>query len=118
MQYRATAAIVTLVVLAVLGSGCRSMTGHSLGTNIDDTLTTAQVKARLSATDWHHLTWMDVDTKAGTVYLTGNVRSDTDRQRAVQLAQSTAGVRQVVNNLQVVSTPQASSAQPPATGTR
>jgi hyperosmotically inducible protein len=102
MQKPATTAIFTLIVLIGLGSGCRSMTGRSLGTNIDDKLTNAQVKARLSATEVRNLTWVDVDTKSGVVYLSGNVRADADRQQAEDLARRSAGVRQVVNNLQVV----------------
>jgi osmotically-inducible protein OsmY len=118
MQKRVIATTLTLIVLIGLGTGCRSMTGRSLGTNIDDKTTTVQVKTRLSAHDVRNLTWVDVDTKSGVVYLTGTVRSEADKQRAEELARSHAGVRQVVNNLQLPAAASASASPRPAATTR
>src|SRR5687768_579768 len=58
MQKRVTAATLTLLTLIGLGTGCRAMTGRSLGTNIDDLTTTAQVKTRLSVTNIRNSTWV------------------------------------------------------------
>lgn len=117
MQKRLTAATFTLVLVIGLGTGCRAMTGRSLGTNIDDKIITFQVKARASADNLRNLTWMDVDTKSGVVYLTGAAASDGQKQRAEALARSQAGVREVVNHLEV-SGPVSASGQQPAASTR
>ena len=44
---------------------------------------------------------IDVDTQAGVVTLTGTVRSEAERQRAVALARETEGVTQVIDRLQL-----------------
>jgi osmotically-inducible protein OsmY len=88
-----------LITLIGLGTGCRAMTGRSLGTNTDDLLTTAQVKTRLSVSNVRNITWVDVDTKHGVVFLSGTARSEADRQQAEAIARGNAGVRQVVNNI-------------------
>ena len=115
MTKRSTTAILALAALTCLGSGCRAMTGRSLGTNIDDRTTNAQVKARISAHELRNLTWVDVDTKSSVVYLSGHVTSPAQKQRAEELARRTAGVREVVNNLQVVDAATASDARPTTT---
>lgn len=115
MQKRVIVVALTLVALIGLGTGCRSMTGRSLGTNIDDKTINAQVKARLSAHDWRNLTWVDVDTKSGVVYLIGNVRTEAEKERVTELAQGHVGVRQVVNNLQVMEPHPAASPRPAST---
>jgi hypothetical protein len=90
----------TLVVL-VLAVGCRSMTGQSLGTNIDNKTMTANVKARLAADQLQNLTWVDVDSDAGTVFLHGTATTQAQKARATEIAQSVNGVKKVVNNIQV-----------------
>src|ERR1043166_9436409 len=52
--------IVMMAVLSVL-SGCRSMTGKSAGTNIDDASITAAVKSKLVAEKASNLTRVHVD---------------------------------------------------------
>jgi BON domain len=98
---RPTVVLVALLALPVLGGGCRAMTGRSLATNVDDMKTTASVKTRLSADHLRNLTWVDVGTRSGVVYLTGNAPSAADKQRAEEVARAVTGVRGVVNNLQV-----------------
>ena len=44
---------------------------------------------------------LDVDTVAGVVTLKGVVRSEAERQRALQLARETEGVKQVIDQLSV-----------------
>ncbi len=91
---------VTLAVLALV-SGCRTMTGKSAGTNVDDASVTAAVKTKLVADQATNLTRVDVDTNNGTVYLNGSVDSAEQKARAEQLAWQAMGVKSVVNNLQV-----------------
>jgi hypothetical protein len=77
------------------------MTGQSLGTNVDNQTTTATVKARLTADQLQNLTWVDVDTSAGTVYLTGTATTEAQKQRATEIARTVDGVQRVVNNIVV-----------------
>ena len=56
---------------------------------------TAKVKSSLLADPVVSATAIDVDTTAGAVSLNGIVKSEQERQRAIQLAQSTQGVRVV-----------------------
>ena len=98
-QYRMFALLLMIVSLA---SACQSLTGKTIGTNIDDTTITASVKTKLVADKPTNLTRVDVDTNNGTVYLNGAVDSAEQKARAEQLAWQANGVKGVVNNLQVL----------------
>ena len=91
---------ILLMILAMVGS-CRSLTGKSAGTNIDDATITAAVKAKLVSDKATNLTRVHVDTNNATVYLNGTVDSAERKTRAEQLAWQAKGVKSVVNNLQV-----------------
>jgi osmotically-inducible protein OsmY len=67
----------------------------------DDTAITAKVKAAILAEPGLKTLQINVDTKDATVTLTGNVDSDMLRDRAKQIAMSTEGVKNVVDNLSV-----------------
>jgi hyperosmotically inducible protein len=85
------------IVIAVLFlMGCTAMTGRqSVGEAVDDTAITAKVKSSLLADSVVRASTIDVDTTNGAVSLNGIVKSEQERQRAIQLAQSTQGVRVV-----------------------
>ncbi len=100
---KGVAKYVTMVgVVLMLAAGCRTMTGQSLGQNVDDTTTTASVKTELTKANLRSLTWVDVDTVRGTVYLHGTARSQAEKDHATQVARAAAGTDKVVNNIQVV----------------
>jgi len=82
-------------------TGCKALTGETLGQNIDDTNITATVKAKLTADKASNLTRVEVNTTNSVVYLTGIVDSAAQRERAEQIASQVGGVKSVVNNLQV-----------------
>ncbi|HEY2969716.1 MAG TPA: BON domain-containing protein [Casimicrobiaceae bacterium] len=67
----------------------------------DDTAITAKVKAAILAEPGLKSLQINVDTKDATVTLSGNVESDMLRDRAKQIAMSTEGVKNVVDNLSV-----------------
>jgi hyperosmotically inducible protein len=83
--------------------GCTAMAGRqSVGEAVDDTTITAKVKSSLLADSVVSGSVIDVDTTNGAVSLNGIVRSEQERQRAIQLAQNTQGVRVVdARNLMV-----------------
>jgi hyperosmotically inducible periplasmic protein len=101
MSAVAVRSIAVLLVLVAVTVGCRSVTGKSAGTNVDDATITASVKSKLVADKATNLTRVDVDTNNGTVYLNGTVDSAEQKTRAEQLAWQAQGVKSVVNNLQV-----------------
>ena len=65
----------------------------------DDAAVTTKVKAALFAEPGLKTLQINVDTHDAVVTLGGTVDSDTLRQRAVQIATATNGVRQVVDKL-------------------
>ncbi len=69
----------------------------------DDTAITAKVKAAILAEPGLKSLQINVDSKGGTVTLSGNVASDNLRDRAKQIAMGTDGVKNVVDNLTVKS---------------
>jgi osmotically-inducible protein OsmY len=101
MHYASRLLSITFFVVALV-SGCTALTGKSAGTNVDDAGITASVKTNLaSERGMQTLTSIDVDTNRGVVSLNGVVESSTAKQRAVEIARQTSGVKSVVNNLQV-----------------
>jgi hyperosmotically inducible periplasmic protein len=96
-------AILAVLVLALQLSGCTSLTGETLGQNVDDTTVTTSVKSKLALEKVSSLTRVGVDTVKGVVHLTGIVENPEMRDRAESIARSVGGVRGVVNNLQVQS---------------
>jgi osmotically-inducible protein OsmY len=68
---------------------------------IEDGALTSKIKAKMALDDTVKALSLDVDTRAGVVTLTGTVRSEGERQRALALARETEGVTQVVDRLQL-----------------
>jgi hyperosmotically inducible protein len=62
---------------------------------------TTNVKSKMAADDTVKAHEINVDTKNGVVTLTGDVDSAIAKERAVQIARTTDGVREVVDNLTV-----------------
>jgi hypothetical protein len=109
-----TGVVAGLAMLAM--AGCQTMTGRTAGRYADDGKITTEVKAKLAADRLSNLTRVGVTTTNGVVYLTGVVDSPDRAARAVQIAQTVPGVRQVVDEMQVAQAPPpptASAAPPP-----
>lgn len=109
---------------ATLGlTGCEQHSGDSVGRSVDratakmesqtsqatdkvaiamdDTAITAKVKAAILAEPGLKSLEINVDTKDATVTLSGSVGSDMLRDRAKQIAMTTEGVKNVVDNISV-----------------
>ena len=67
----------------------------------DDAALTAKVKAALFAEPGLKTLQIDVETHEAVVTLAGSVDSDVLHQRALQIAGSLTGVRQVIDKLVV-----------------
>ena len=86
-----------LMVLVAI-SGCVATTVEQT----DDATLTTYVKTQLAADKPNPLTRVGVETKGGIVYLTGEVETAEQKSRAGTVASQVKGVKQVVNNLQVI----------------
>ena len=92
---------VTAAFLLLIG-GCQAMTGETAGQNIDDGTLTTSVKTSLAGEKLNTLTRVGVETNNGIVVLTGEVETAAEKSRAGTVASQVKGVKQVVNNLQVI----------------
>jgi hypothetical protein len=101
-----------VLVLALAVTGCRSMTGRSLGQQVDDKSTTAQVKTKLTSSTFGNLFSTDVGTHYGVVRLGGSVATAEQKAEAERLARGVAGVRRVQNDIVVVPRDQTAAVTP------
>ena len=95
-----------VLLAAVMGStlivGCSSApTQQSTGQAIDDGVVTAKVKAKLIEDPVTKAHQINVETFKGSVQLSGFVENEQTRNRALQLAKDTAGVKNVKDALEV-----------------
>ncbi len=67
----------------------------------DDAALTTKIKSKMALDDTVQARRIDVTTDKGVVTLTGAVGSQSERQRAVQLARETQGVKSVTDHLQI-----------------
>jgi hyperosmotically inducible periplasmic protein len=73
---------------------------RTVGEHIDDAGISMRVKARLLDDPLVKGLKIDVDTRDGVVFLTGTVSGDAERNRAIELARATEGVKDVQANFQ------------------
>jgi osmotically-inducible protein OsmY len=74
---------------------------RSLGERIDDATITMKVKTQLLDDPAVKGTKIDVDTRNGVVFLTGTARSEAEKDKAIEIARHTQGVRDVQSNISV-----------------
>ncbi len=86
-----------LVPLAVLACG------KTIGETLDDATITTRVRTALLNDTSVPATQIDVSTSAGIVTLSGEARSKAEAERAVQLARTVAGVKDVKNLIKISS---------------
>jgi len=93
-----------LGLAAALAAGCAQ----------SDAGITTKVKAKLDAQRDLTSASIQVATANRVVALSGTAASDSEKQKAVQLAKSTEGVKDVVDNLSVSATAAPPAPAPPA----
>ena len=92
--------VVTLMVTFV--SACAgSRTQSSTGDYLDDSVITSKVKAKLLEDKDVSGLAVNVETFKGVVQLSGFVKSEAERQKAVQLARSVGGVKDIKDDIQL-----------------
>jgi osmotically-inducible protein OsmY len=94
-----------LIIGAFLGIaliGCASTrTQESTGEYIDDTAITTKVKSKLLLAKDTTGTAISVETFKGVVQLSGFVRSEHERLRAGEIAETVEGVKRVENKISI-----------------
>jgi len=83
------------------GTTSDTQVSPSMGSSSPSPILTAKVKSSLLADPAVSGLRIDVDTSGSTVTLNGNVKSQAEADRAVQLATATEGVTSVKSNLSV-----------------
>lgn len=97
-----TAKLLLAAALAVSTVACApTRTRESAGEVVDDSVITAKVKSELVADPITKAHQISVETYRGTVQLSGFVDSAKARNRAVQIAHNTRGVKEVKNSLEI-----------------
>jgi osmotically-inducible protein OsmY len=69
--------------------------------SVEEAALSSKIKAKMALDDSVRARSIDVSTNGSTVTLSGTVRSDAERDRAIRLARETAGITTVVNHLEV-----------------
>ena len=87
---RETGAAIGETVAAGAAQAQQALTAGSL---------TAKIKSKMALDDTVRAAAINVDTAGGVVTLTGTIRSEAERARAVQLARETGGVTAVTDRL-------------------
>ena len=88
-------AVGVMAMLMLVGCATTS-SRESTGEFLDDAAITAQVKSSLVADPLLSASAISVETTQGVVHLTGTVKSEQERHRAIQLVQGVAGVREII----------------------
>lgn len=78
-----------------------AVAAKKVGEGVEEVALTTKIKAKMALDDTIKARSIDVTTDGTVVTLSGHVRSQVERDRAVALARETSGVTQVVNHLQV-----------------
>ncbi len=90
-----------LVGVGIYGGYKVATDPRSIGTQIDDAGITAKIKLKLIEDPELKAFSIDVDTVNGVVTLTGVVKNEKQRMKAIKIAKSVPGVKKIINNLQI-----------------
>jgi hyperosmotically inducible periplasmic protein len=96
------ALMVLVLSIFFLAAGYHTATGETIKENAVDTKITTSVKSHLATDDTlKTLTQISVRTNENTVYLTGVVPTQQEKERAGEVAQKVEHVQKVVNDIEV-----------------
>src|SRR3984893_54193 len=107
MKAKLSLYVTGLMLLAILtvGVGCTKAP--------NDAELTSNIQTKLATDSGLQGKQLGVKAEGGAVTLTGTVDNDAQREAAARYAAAEAGVKQVINNLQVASSPDVAQAVPP-----
>jgi hyperosmotically inducible protein len=77
--------------------GCAAMSNRgSAGESSEDAAITAKVQSSFMADPLLSAAGLNVETRQGVVHLSGTVKTEQERFRAIQLVQSVPGVKEII----------------------
>jgi len=101
MHKRSAFVVLLLLLVAVVGSSCRSLP-EVTGDTLDPAAIETAIRAGIA--EQYPDTTFDIGiavTEDGVVTLTGTVEDDIQRQKIVEIARDVHDVERVINNLEV-----------------
>ncbi len=100
LTFRMVATAVLAAAFVLTTAGCAVTSGQSsVGQAIDDTTITTRVKAKMAEDPTVSAMRIQVETLNGLVQLSGFAVTQTEKDRAAQLARGVSDVREVRNNI-------------------
>lgn len=96
-----TQLVVVMLMVTFVSACAGSRTQSSTGDYLDDSVITSKVKAKLLEDKEVSGLAVNVETFKGVVQLSGFVKSEAERQKAVQLARSVGGVKDIKNDIRL-----------------
>ena len=78
-----------------------AVAAEEVGNAMGEAAITAKIKAKMALDDSVRARSVDVSTTGTTVTVTGAVRTAAEHDRAIALARETAGVKKVVDHLEL-----------------
>ena len=88
-------AVGVMGLLLLIGCAATSSQG-SIGESSEDADITARVQSSFAADPLVSASAIGIRTTQGVVHLSGTVKSEQERYRAIQLVQGVAGVREII----------------------
>ena len=89
---------ITYLLLVISFQGFAQTSDNTLKTTLSDSVITARIKSQFIGDNSTKATSINVETNMGVVQLTGIVDSELEATTAIQIAQSTPGVKEVDAN--------------------
>jgi osmotically-inducible protein OsmY len=91
-----------IMLMVTFVSACAgSRTQSSTGEYLDDSMITSKVKAKLLEDKEVSGLAVNVETFKGVVQLSGFAKTEAERQKAVQLARSVGGVKEIKDDIRL-----------------
>ncbi len=101
MMSKLTRLVAAMLMLSFVVACAGSRTQESTGEYFDDSAITSKVKAKLLEDKEVSGLAINVETFKAVVQLSGFAKTETERQRAGQLARSVSGVKDVKNDIRL-----------------
>jgi osmotically-inducible protein OsmY len=98
---KVTQLVVVMLMVTFVSACAGSRTQSSTGDYLDDSVITSKVKAKLLEDKEVSGLAVNVETFKGVVQLSGFVKSEAERQKAVQLARSVGGVKDIKDDIRL-----------------
>lgn len=98
--------LISIFIGPTVGSAEEKNSDYNVGEFVKDSAITAKIKAKLLTAEDINSMHIKVDTdNNGIVVLGGKVKTEVERNRVLEIANSVDGVRNIINNIEIDKTP-------------